>query len=345
MNPKRRAAAVAVAGTVLGAVGLGAIAWPAGAKDAPELPAVSAEELVESVLRAEPPALTGTVEVDDDLGIPAVPGLSELDIDSAQVFTDGEGRGRVALRQDTGEKTIVHDGTTLWRYDSTDNSVVRTALPAGEKGKGHQAARDADPTALATDLLGQVRESSTVSVDGTATVADRAAYELVLTPKPTERTMLREVRVAVDAERRVPLRLSVLTNGTTEPALRVGFTDVEFGPQPAEWFTFTPPPGATVTEEQANREHGERPTGVEPRLVGEGWDTVLVTELPAAVPGGTGETDVSGLVARVGRPVSGAFGTGHVVTTKVGAALLTSDGRIAAGAVPEQVLMQALEQR
>ena len=45
---------------------------------------------------------------------------------------------------------------------------------------------------------------------------------------------------------------------------------------------------------------------------------------------------------QIAKPVSGPFGTGHVITTKVGTALLTDDGRFAAGAVPEQVLIEAL---
>ena len=65
----------------------------------------------------------------------------------------------------------------------------------------------------------------TVAVDGTAEVAGRAAYQLVLTPLPTERTLLREVRVAVDAETRQPLQLTVLAQGSGEPALQVGFSE------------------------------------------------------------------------------------------------------------------------
>ena len=61
-------------------------------------------------------------------------------------------------------------------------------------------------------------------------MAGRDAYELVLTPAPTERTLLREVRVAVDAEKRMPLQLTVLAAGSTEPALQVGFTELNVRP-------------------------------------------------------------------------------------------------------------------
>ena len=110
-------------------------------------------------------------------------------------------------------------------------------------------------------------------------MAGRDAYELVLTPAPTERTLLREVRVAVDAEKRMPLRLTVLATGSTEPALQVGFTELTFGPQDPALFTFTPPPGATVTDAPArDAQQAARP---ESTTVGDGWDTVKIMRRPA----------------------------------------------------------------
>ena len=73
----------------------------------------------------------------------------------------------------------------------------------------------------------------------------------MLTPLPTERTLLREVRVAVDAETRQPLQLTVLAQGSGEPALQVGFSEIAYGPQDASLFTFTPPPGTTVQDAPA----------------------------------------------------------------------------------------------
>jgi hypothetical protein len=48
------------------------------------------------------------------------------------------------------------------------------------------------------------------------------------------------------------------------------------------------------------------------------------------------------MVKRIGKPVSGPWGNGWVVQTAVGTVLVTSDGRVAAGAVPQQVLVEAL---
>jgi hypothetical protein len=170
-------------------------------------------------------------------------------------------------------------------------------------------------------------------VDGTAEVAGRPAYDLVLTPKPTERTLLREVRIAVDAQERVPLQLTVLAQGSTTPALQVGFTDLTFGAQDASLFTFTPPPGATVTDQPERPNTATKPD--EPTVVGDGWDTVAVEKLPA-------QADSDKRLAGLGTPVSGSWGNGRLISTAVATAIVTDDGRVAVGAVPEQVLSETL---
>jgi hypothetical protein len=48
------------------------------------------------------------------------------------------------------------------------------------------------------------------------------------------------------------------------------------------------------------------------------------------------------LVSALGKPVSGPWGSGKLITTSVMSAIVTDDGRVAAGAVPEQVLTAAL---
>jgi hypothetical protein len=216
----------------------------------------------------------------------------------------------------------------------------------GEKGErpAEAAPSDvaADPAAAATEAIRVLQTSSDVAVDGTSEVAGRPAYELVLTPDPTERTLLREVRVAVDAEQRVPLRLTVLAQGSTDPVFQVGFTELEFAAQDAGLFTFTPPPGATV--EQAQRPEGvERPeesTGAAPQVVGDGWDTVVVATLPSSRGPRTRTPARPG--RRAGHAGQRPWGSGTLITTAVGSAILTDDGRVAAGAVPEQVLTEAL---
>ena len=318
------AAGVAIAGLL----GLGLFVARAGAGAEPELPPVSPEELVSSVLAADPGPFAGTVERVNALGLPAQPELPEAAADgttTARVWSAGDGRGRMAVPSRGGERTVVADGTTLWVWNSAERTVVRRPV---DNAHG----RPADPTATATEALARLHPTSTVTVDGTAEVAGRPAYELVLAPLPTERTLLREVRIAVDAQERIPLRLTVLAVGSADPALQVGFTDLQFGEQDPALFTFTPPPGATVEEAPARGE-GRRDADV--TTVGDGWDTVLVARRDQA-------RERPPELATLGTPVSGAWGSGRVISTAVATAIVADDGRVAAGAVPEQVLAEAL---
>lgn len=336
---RRAAAGLAVAGVV----GLGLLAVPAGAGAAPELPPVTAEELVSSVLAADPAAFGGTVELDNALGLPALPNMPQLGdgTSTARIWSDGEGRGRVQLPTDSGERTLVSDGTTFWTWNSEDRTVIK-ARERGEEGRPDAT----DPAAAATAALLQLRGTSEVAVDGTAEVAGRPAYELVLTPAPAERTLLRQVRIAVDSETRMPLQLTVLANGSSEPALQLGFADLAVGPQDPALFTFTPPPGATVEEPKAPADSREqKPEGAAPTVVGDGWDTVVVarTPAPAAAPADGDRPDRGAVdLSALGTPVSGPWGSGTLITTAVASAIVTQDGRIVAGAVPEQVLTEAL---
>jgi outer membrane lipoprotein-sorting protein len=376
--------AVAVSAAAVGAIGLGAMTVPAMAGGAPTLPPVSPEDLVASVLTAKPPAFGGTVEVDNALGLPTLPGMAgsgasplTQPVTTFRAWSDGQGRGRLSLPSDGGEKVLVADGKTLWRYDSATRTVVET--PHGAKpSKGAEKHQEmADPAQAAKALVGAVRKSSTVTVDGTETVAGRPVYDLVLTPAPSERTLLREVRVAVDSATRVPLQLSVLADGSPDPALKIGFTDLNVGPQDPALFTFTPPEGVKVEKpkqgDRPDHQRGHQPghqrgPGAGPkqhggpggagaiRTVGDGWDTVVLGKLPAGAlneqndkqgpqrrgEGQRGGGDPLSMVKQIGKPVSGPWGNGWVVQTAVGTALVTSDGRVAAGAVPQQVLTEAL---
>jgi outer membrane lipoprotein-sorting protein len=330
----RRTGRIAAAGLVTaGVVGLGLVALPGGAGAQPQLPPVSPEDLVGSVLRAtDPGPFNGVVSLTNNLGLPPLPGVPQAanGTSIARVWSGGDHKGRVALPSESGERTLVSDGTTRWVWNSTDRTAVRA--PVTDRP---ETATPTDPTAAATTAIADLRATSTVTVDGTAEVAGRGAYELVLTPAPTERTLLREVRVAVDAEKRIPLRLTVLATGSADPALQVGFTDLALGPQEASLFTFTPPPGATVKDAPARDAQQARPDAT---TVGDGWDAVRIMRRPAESTPEPNAPDLS----TIGTPVSGTWGTGRLVTTAVGSAILTNDGRVAVGAVPEQVLTEAL---
>ena len=98
-------------------------------------------------------------------------------------------------------------------------------------------------------LLAAIDPSTEVAVDGTAEVAGRAAYELVVTPRD-DRSLVEDVRLAVDGATSMPLRVEVNSTGADEPAFEVGFTSVTFGEPAADVYRFNPPPGATLDEHE-----------------------------------------------------------------------------------------------
>ncbi|MGH3943949.1 MAG: LolA family protein [Pseudonocardiaceae bacterium] len=338
---------VALAAVIAGAIVLGVLTMPAIARSDPALPPVSAEDLVASVLNAKTPAFGGTVKVDNALGLPPLPlptGIATVltqPVTTFRVWSDGQGRGRLAVPSPGGEQVLIEDGTTLWRYDSSSRTA--TALEHGA-APAHQGPPVTDPAQAARELVGAVRQNSTLTVDGTGYVAGRPVYQLVLTPAPTERTLLREVRVAVDLVLRVPLQFTVLTNGSADPVLQIGFSDLNVGTQDPALFQFTPPAGVTVqrpdpSRNERSRGRSEGAQGMI-RTQGDGWDTVVLGQLPRA--GSDPQRDPLAMVQQIGRPASGPWGNGWVVQTAVVTVLVASDGRLAAGAVPQQVLDEAL---
>jgi outer membrane lipoprotein-sorting protein len=320
------------------------------------LPQVSAESLVESVLNAKIPAFSGAVEVDNNLGlpIPGMPGTADNG-DAGHVWSDGAGKTRLSVPGRQSETTIVDDGTTVWVWDSESKSVTKVPHDEAATDKPLEG-KFADPAAAATELVTAMQKDSTVTVDGTARVADRPVYQLVLTPKPTERTLLREIRVSVDSELRIPMSIEVLANGQADPAAKIGFTEFSHEAQDPSLFAFTPPAGATVSEKNVGEEMTRGGEGFEELLaqanvktVGEGWDIVVTGKVPAEAlsaaedASGPSGQNMFGLLETVGKKVTGSYGTGYVITTNVGTALITEDGKVAVGAVPEQVVVEAIK--
>ena len=261
----------AVPGAVV-AIVLGAAAVTAVAADtAPTLPPRTAAELLVDVQNASVAALSGTVVQTADLGLPELPvqtgGRGSSDFTSLvsgthtlRVWYDGDDQQRLALLGTLGESDIVRNGTDVWTWSSQDNAATHYQLPTRPDGS---AAPDPSvpaytPQQAADAALAAIDPTTNVTTDGTATVAGRAAYELVLTPKD-DRSLIGEVRIAIDGEQHIPLRVQVTAKGAATPAFEVGFTQISFDTPDAAQFTFTPPPGATVTD--STRSGRRRRTG------------------------------------------------------------------------------------
>jgi outer membrane lipoprotein-sorting protein len=378
---------VAVAAVVGAAVAAGPVI--AAVQGDPSLPERTATQLLADAVRtvhtAGPPVMSGTVVATASLGLPALPlpsGMSSSPLallsgsNTIKVWYGGGDRMRLALPGAMSETDLIVDGKGhAWLWQSEGNTATRFTLPKSMTHGGPSPAPSAlvsalTPDALAAEALKAAQAGGTaVSVDRGQQVAGRAAYQLVLTPtQPT--SLIKEIRLALDGEKFVPLRVQVYAKGTTEPAIEVGFTQVTFTAPAPENFAFTPPPGAKVEDKSIGdtpsgdgpwskgaEGHGMPPTSAgKLRTFGSGWATVAEVPFSAASlapPSGKGHGSSGGAdpakmldtLLKSGKPVSGAFGSGRVIQTKLVSALITDDGRLLVGAVTPQALTEAAGQR
>jgi outer membrane lipoprotein-sorting protein len=337
--------------------GVGALG-PVVADASPDLPGISAQDLLANVQTAKVDGLSGTVTSSTDLGLPAIPGLGS---DSSK-FTDlltgkhtarvafaGPDKARVSVIDDMAERTLTTDGKTAWVYDSSKREATKIALPAHPAKPEVAPEKQAyDPQAVAKQFLAAIDPSTKVEVSGTEKVAGRDAYKLRLIPK-TDKTTVGSVTLAIDSKTWVPLEVTVMPRTGKDPAVQLGFSAVSFAVPAASTFAFTPPKGVKGSEQQIpamrNTEpkglpakpHTTKPDASKPTTVGTGWETVLVlrgAKLPADV-GPLGQ-----LLAKA-RTVQGSWGSGKILTTKMVSALITDDGRVFVGLVSPDTLQAA----
>ncbi|MEV7600402.1 DUF2092 domain-containing protein [Kitasatospora sp. NPDC089797] len=408
-RPRRRVlvrAGVPVAVAAVIAAGVGLV--PALAADAPpDLPQLSAEQVVAKALGSDTRTLSGEVSLSTDLGVPsqllgaaagglgaaaghgggsgagADPQAKLLGLlggdQTLRVAVDGPDRQRVDVLENMSGYTLVRNGDQSWAWDSSTNTAVHlTGRPAGpgDAPKAPLTGVPTTPQEAARQFLTGSAGTTSVTVAGTANVAGQKAYQLSVKPTQSGSTIA-EVRIAVDADNGVPLAVVVKsTDGST--VLDIHFTDVSFAAPAAKTFDFTAPKGAKVTEKKADEAtkdaqgaqgghaegqgvqgaRGERGAGGHDgvNVTGEGWTTVISTQLPSSPKapfggpqGDGGQADGkqgkrhSGVISpqalakSLGKPVAG----GTLISTKVVNVLLTDDGRVFAGAVTLPVLQHA----
>nr|WSW44291.1 DUF2092 domain-containing protein [Streptomyces sp. NBC_01001] len=286
-NAKTRKAAryavpVAVAGVAAATVAM----VPAFANSgSPDLPKVTAQQLIEKIAASDVQQLSGSAKISTDLGLPTlasgllggggVTGGSANPEDkiaqlangthTVRVAADGPDRQKLTFVDGKDEYSLIHNGTDVWGYDSKANEVWHEKDTEGaaqgkdRQGKDHKKTADrmggASPQQLAQDILTAAGPTTDVSVGDTAQVAGRDAYQLVLKPKHGGSTV-GSVKIAVDAKNGVPLRVQLLAAEGGKPIVDAGFTKVDFAKPSADTFAFTAPKGAKVTEGAAEAGKG-----------------------------------------------------------------------------------------
>jgi len=341
-----------------------AVGIPMVASASPSLPHRSAAQLLVDVSKAGETPMSGTVVETARLGLPALPEVGGMSISptallagshTARVWYDGATKARIALVGNLAETDLVRNGRDVWLWTSGQNTAQHVRLPAEmahATPSSSLAAESVTPQQAANEALAAVNPTTKVTVDGTASVAGRSAYELVLEPRDS-RSLVGDVRIAVDAKTSVPLRVQVHAAGATgRPAFETTFTSVSFGKPSASVFRFAPPPGAKVTTTHVAPPSPDvkdpartTPDGSSPKVIGKGWTTVVELSGVSLTPGGPGRerggaaAQLSALT-RAMTPVSGAFGSGHVLRTKLVTVLLLDDGRAFVGSVSPAFLEQ-----
>jgi len=288
-------APAAIAAIVLGG---GAAAGALRAAAAPELPPRSAAELLVDLQTARLDGLSGTVVLRSDLGLPALSILGSAEganlatlitgTHTLRLWYAGPNQARVALLSTLAETDVIRNGRDLWVWNSRTNTAEHTVLPESVTKSTTllPQALPLTPQQIADVALAAINPSTLVTTNGSARIAGRDAYELVLAPRDTD-SLVAQVRLAIDAREHLPLRVQILARDGGAPAFEVAFTQISFARPDPEQFRFNPPPGAKV-EESTDREHPNADEGTVDSRPGE----VKPGEIkPGEVgPGGAGKT-------------------------------------------------------
>ncbi|WP_205750112.1 sigma-E factor regulatory protein RseB domain-containing protein [Cryobacterium sp. SO1] len=334
----------------------GVLAVPLQAGAAVDLPDKTPQEVLELAAGSTVDTFSGTIEQTSELGLPEIPSTGDaataefadaLDLltgsRTVRVYQNGADQSRVQVQDTMSERNLIRNGSDVWLYDSADNTAVYTTLPAdAAPGAGaEKAGASYTPSELAQTFLDEVTPSTDVTLAGNTQVAGRTAYELVLTPDSAD-TLVGSVSIAVDSGTGLPLRVQVAAREATDPAISVAYTSLSLEAPPADLFAFTPPAGATVSEEtlptkdDAGHPEADR-SGV--TVVGTGWDAVV------SMPAGEDAAALADLTASpLYSQLTDAVDGGRALSTTLVSVLITDDGRVFAGSVPVERLLAAATQ-
>jgi outer membrane lipoprotein-sorting protein len=366
---------------VAGVVGLAASipSLSAGATT-PDLPAITAQQLITKVQQSRVTALQGTVTLTANLGLPSLSGLTSdggqqvassnsFDPTSLlsgshqiEVWTDGD-QQRLALPSTMAETDVVRSGNQAWLYDSGTQHVTHYVVDAasGAQTPATQTPATTTPAAgttpltpeqVAAKLLAHLTPSTLVSAAAGPDVAGQHEYLLTLSPKPgtpqAADSTLGQVSIAVDAANGLPLQISVYgTSSSTTPVFQLGYSSVSFTTPAAS--NFSAPVGTSTTTKVLH-----------PGSTG-GPRTDPSTTAPggaAAKPAGTMPSVTGPAWAQVATftapkladnkelqsvttAVSGSFGTARLLHTNLVNALILPDGRVLVGFVTPAALESA----
>ena len=277
--------AVAVTAAVVAALQIPA------AQASPNLPNRTPAQLLASISTdAKVPPMTGTVVETASLGLPQLPqtgnptSMASLLTGShtMKVYYQDSKHYRLSIPQPQSETDVVANGSKLWLWQSSSDSVTEftQADQASAKNAAPKVAQTPlTPQQAANQVLAKVGKTTLVSVQANVMVAGEPSYQLVLAPKDS-RSLVGKVMIAIDGKYGVPLRVQLYAKGASSPAFQVGYTALQWvAPDPAN-FSFTAPKGASVDvvnpKDEAKSASGSTPSSTTGfGSYGKSWLTVV----------------------------------------------------------------------
>jgi outer membrane lipoprotein-sorting protein len=284
-------------------------------------------------------------------------------VHTANIYVDGANKARLQVLDLISERNFIRNGSDLWYYDASKALVKHSVIDPAQEA---QAKKDAlglfnansaklpfdatSPAAVADYFLSQAGKDTVFTVGKDAKIAGRGVYQITGAPRNAG-SLVASVTISVDAATGLPLAVVVKAVGESTPAFEVGFESITFAKPDASNFNFVVPAGSKVEEVPVPTRDaleklaaGKAPTAADKaraqaeaeNLIAQGWSAVV--EVPTdMVPAQITQLKENALFAELTKPVAG----GRIFSTTLMNVFIADDGRIFAGSVTQQRLLEA----
>jgi len=284
-------------------------------------------------------------------------------VHTANIYVDGVNKARLQVLDLISERNFIRNGSDLWFYDASKALVKHSVIdPAQEE----QAKKDGlalfnansaklpfdatSPAAVADYFLSEAGKDTVFTVGKDAKIAGRGVYQITGAPRNAG-SLVASVTISVDAATGLPLAVVVMAAGESTPAFEVAFESITLAKPDASNFNFVVPAGSKVEEVPVPTRDaleklaaGKAPTAADKaraqaeaeKLIAQGWSAVVEVSTDM-VPAQITQLKENALFAELTKPVAG----GRIFSTTLINVFIADDGRIFAGSVTQQRLLEA----
>jgi hypothetical protein len=284
-------------------------------------------------------------------------------VHTANIYVDGVNKARLQVLDLISERNFIRNGADLWFYDASKALVQHSVIDPAQEA---QAEKDAlglfnansaklpfdatSPAAVADYFLSEAGKDTVFTVGKDAKIAGRGVYQITGAPRNAG-SLVASVTISVDAATGLPLAVVVKAVGESTPAFEVAFESITFATPAASNFNFVVPAGSKVEEVPVPTRDaieklaaGKAPTAADKaraqaeaeKLIAQGWSAVV--EVPTdMVPAQITQLKENALFTELTKPVAG----GRIFSTTLMNVFIADDGRILAGSVTQQRLLEA----